>query len=98
MDPIPDPDQIPWRRFVHAGLQQLPRCPFRRRMLGDIEMHQPTSPLRQHYQHEWDSKGRGGHREEIQRDQICGWFFKNVRHACDGGRSMYFETPRLRDR
>src|SRR3989442_388569 len=41
-------------------------------MLRDIEMHQPAPAVGQDHEHEQDSKGRGGHREEIQRDQIRG--------------------------
>jgi hypothetical protein len=45
---------------------------IRRRVLGDIEMHQPAPTVAQHHEHKQDSKGRGSYREEIQRDQIRG--------------------------
>jgi hypothetical protein len=48
------------------------RGPIRGRMLGDIEMHRPAPAVAQHHEHEQDPKGRRGHREEIQRDQILG--------------------------
>src|SRR2546422_10239402 len=65
-------DQIPWGFLQPARLDQLPSGPPRGRMLGDIEMHQPAPVVAQHHKHEQDPKGRRGHREEIQRDQILG--------------------------
>jgi len=45
--------------------------------------------------HEQDSKGRGRYCEKSNAIRSGAWFFKNVRHACDGGlrgRTMYFDT------
>ncbi len=63
---------MPWSLLQPARLDQLPSGPPRGRMLGDIEMHQPAPVVPQHHEHEQDPKGRRGHREEIQRDQILG--------------------------
>ena len=43
------------------ALEQLPRRPFRGRMLRHIEMHQQVPAEGQHHEHEQDSKGRRGH-------------------------------------
>src|SRR3989449_4966052 len=72
IDLIPVPDQMPRALFLPARLDQLSCRPFRRRVLGDIEMHQPAPAVAQHDQHKEHSKGRCRHREEIQRDQIPG--------------------------
>src|SRR5262249_60535414 len=53
-----------------ARLEQLPRRPFRGRVLGDVEMHQPAPGVAQHHKHEEHSKRRRGYREEIQGDEI----------------------------
>src|SRR5882724_7908147 len=71
IDLIPVPDQMPRALFLPARLDQLSCRPFRRRVLSDIEMHQPAPTVAQHHEHEQDSKGRGRYREEIQRDHIC---------------------------
>src|SRR2546426_3782179 len=63
---------MPWRLLQPACLDQLPSGPPRGRMLGDIEMHQPAPVVAQRHKHQQDPKGRRGHREEIQRDQILG--------------------------
>src|SRR6266446_10169892 len=65
-------DQMAWGLLQPAPLDQLPGGPPSGRMLGDIEMHQPAPVVPQHHEHEQDPKGRRGHREEIQRDQILG--------------------------
>src|SRR5439155_22412715 len=70
IDLVSVPDEIPRALLQPARLEQLSRRPFRGRMLCDIEMHQPASAVAQHHQYKEDSKGRGGYREEIQRDQI----------------------------
>ena len=62
---IPVPDQMPRALLLPARLDQLSRRPFRRRVLGDIEMHQPAPTVAQHHEHKQDSKGRRGHREEV---------------------------------
>src|SRR5437773_12403733 len=68
IDLIPVPDHMPRALFLPAPLDQLSCRPFRLRVLGDIEMHQPTPTVAQHHEHKEDSKGRGRYREEIQRD------------------------------
>ena len=68
-----------------ARLEQLPRRPFRGRVLGNIEMHQPAPGVAQHHKHEEHSKSRRGYREEIQGDQILGVVLKK-------------RSPRLRRR
>src|SRR5260370_18636515 len=65
-------DQMPWGLLQPARLDQLPPSPIRGRMFRDIEMRQPAPAVAQHHEHEQDPKGRRGHREEIQRDQILG--------------------------
>src|SRR5262245_43616741 len=65
-------DQILRSLLQAARLEQLPRRPFRGRVLGDIEMHQPAPAVAQHHKHEEHSKGRRGYREEVQGDQILG--------------------------
>jgi len=68
IDLIPVADHLRRALFLPAPLDQLSCRPFRRRVLGDIEMHQPTPTVAQHHEHKEDSKGRGRYREEIQRD------------------------------
>src|SRR5207245_297655 len=70
VDLIPVPDHMPRALFLPARLDQLSCRPFRRRVLSDIEMHQPAPAVGQHHEHEQDPKGRGGYREEIQRDYV----------------------------
>src|SRR5438034_3068006 len=65
-------DQMAWGLLQRARLDQLPPRPIRGRMFRDIKMHQPPPVVAQHHEHEQDPKGRRGHREEIQRDQILG--------------------------
>src|SRR5260370_26468649 len=65
-------DQMPWGLLQPARLDQLPPSPIRGRMFRDIEVRQPAPAVAQHHEHEQDPKGRRGHREEIQRDQILG--------------------------
>ena len=62
------PNQVSGPLLQRARLEQLACRPFRGRMVGDIEMHQPAPAVGQHHEHEHDPKGRGGYREEIQRD------------------------------
>ncbi len=68
IDLVSVPSQVPQRLLQRARLEQLPRRPFRRRMLRHIQMHQPAPAVGQHHEDEQDSKGRRGHREEIQRE------------------------------
>ena len=42
IDLVAVPDEVPGRFFQAACLEQLARRPFRGRMLGDVEMHQPA--------------------------------------------------------
>jgi len=70
IDLVSVPNQIPRRLLQRARLEQLPRRPFRRRMLRHIQMHQPAPAVGQHHEHEQDAKGRGGYREEVQRDYV----------------------------
>src|SRR3989475_6111381 len=65
-------DQMAWGLLQPARLDQLPPSPIRGRMFRDIKMHQPPPVVAQHHEDEQDPKGRRGHREEIQRDQILG--------------------------
>src|SRR3989454_7547789 len=58
IDLIPVPDQMPRALVLPARLDQLSCRPFRRRVLGDIEMHQPAPAVAQHDQHKEHSKGR----------------------------------------
>src|SRR5882724_8512452 len=64
IDLIPVPDQMPRALVLPARLDQLSCRPFRRRVLGDIEMHQPAPALAQHDQHKEHLRGRRRHREE----------------------------------
>src|SRR5437016_2866352 len=64
------PNQLPGPLLQRARLEQLACRPFRSRMLRDIEMHQPASAVGQDHEHEQHPKGRGGNREQIQRDQV----------------------------
>src|SRR2546428_4869785 len=72
IDLISVPGQMPWGLLQPARLDQLPSGPPRGRMLRHIEMHQPAPAAAQHDEYAQDSKGRRGHREEIQRDKILG--------------------------
>src|SRR5206468_1977635 len=74
-------DQMAWGLLQPARLDQLPSSPIRGRMLRDIEMHQSAPVVAQHDEHEQDPKGRRGHREEIQRDQILGVILHKRRHG-----------------
>src|SRR5262249_5589167 len=68
IDLISIPNQIAWRLLHRARLEQLARRPFRRRMLRDIEMHQPTPAVAKTTEHEQDWNGSGMYCEQIQRD------------------------------
>jgi len=70
IDLVAIPDHRPARFLRRARLEQLACRPFRRRMLRDIEMHQPAPAVGQHHEHEQDPNGRGGDREEIQREYV----------------------------
>ena len=50
VDVVAVTDEVPGR-FQAARLEQLPRCPFCRWMLGDVEMHQPAPAVTQHHEH-----------------------------------------------
>src|SRR5207245_7575464 len=56
IDLIPVPDQMPRTLVLPARLDQLSCRPFRRRVLGDIEMHQPAPAVAQHDPHTEHSK------------------------------------------
>ena len=62
------PNQVPGPLLQRARLEQLACRSFRSRMLRDIEMHQPAPAVGQDHEHEQHPKGRGGNREQIQRD------------------------------
>src|SRR5438132_7118893 len=64
------PNQVPGPLLQRARLEQLACRPFRSRMLRDIEMNQPAPAVGQDHEHEQHPKGRGGDREQIQRDQV----------------------------
>src|SRR5439155_22820206 len=51
IDLVSVPDEIPKAPLQHALLEQLSRQPLHRRMLCDIEMHQPASAVAQHHQY-----------------------------------------------
>src|SRR5437867_2464962 len=95
IDLVAVPDQIPRHLLQRARFEQLPRRPFCGRMIRHIEMHQPPPAVGQHNEHEQDSKVAVGTVKKSNAIRSGAWFFKNVRHACDGGlrgRTMYFDT------
>jgi hypothetical protein len=52
IDLVSVPNQIPGPLLQRARLEQLACRPFRGRMLGDIEIHQPAPTVAQHHEHE----------------------------------------------
>src|SRR5262252_1822919 len=77
-----------------ARLEQLPRRPFRGRVLGDTSRRRAwlsTTSTKS------TRKVAVGTVKKSKAIRSLAWFFRNARHACDGGRrgrsmSMYFDT------
>lgn len=57
------------RRVVWEGVNQLLRRPRRRRMLRDVEVHDPPTVVHEQHEDEQDSAGEGGDGKEIDRHQ-----------------------------
>src|SRR5437667_10805520 len=56
IDLIPVPDHMPRALVLPARLDQLSCRPFRRRLLGDIEMHQSAPAVGQDHEHDQHPK------------------------------------------
>src|SRR2546422_4063232 len=95
IDLVPIPDQIPRTVLRPARLDQLSPRPLCGRMLRDIEMPQPAPPWLNTTSTNSTRKVAVGTVKKSNAIRSWAWFFRNVRHTCDGGlrcRGMYFET------
>ena len=63
-------DQISWRLIFRERFQDLLSGPSRRRMFGHIEMNHSAPAMGQNHQNEQNPKGGGGHRKEIDGNQL----------------------------
>jgi hypothetical protein len=59
------------RGVIREGVHDLLSGPAGGRMLGDIEMDDPSAMVSEHDENEEHTQARGGHREEIEGDQIA---------------------------
>src|SRR5215469_9813930 len=64
-DSIAITQQILRNLLKREGLPNLLRGPLRRRMSGDVEMHDSSSVMRQNQEHVQYLEPQGGHREEV---------------------------------
>src|SRR5438445_8542988 len=95
IDLVPVPDQMPRALLQPARLDQLSRRPICRRMLRDIEMHHRRRPWLSITSTNRTRKVAVGTVKKSNAIRSLAWFFRNVRHTCDGGlrcRTIYFET------
>ncbi len=71
VDPIAIADQKSWRFVLRKGFDDLLSGPFGRWMLGDIEVNQLPSVVAKNDKREEDPKCCGGHRKEINTDDVA---------------------------
>ncbi len=68
VDPVPIMEEIPRGLIPRKGVHDLLRCPLRRRVFGDVEMHDPSPVMGQDEQHEEHGVGHRRHDKEVQGD------------------------------
>jgi hypothetical protein len=70
VDAVPIAEEVRWRGVVRERLHNLLGGPVRGGMLGDVEVDETSSIVGEHDQDEEYPQARGGHREEIDGDQV----------------------------
>ena len=70
VDRVAIAEEIGRRGVVREGVHDLLGRPGRGGMLGDVEVEDAPAMVGEHDEDEEDAQARGGHREEIDRDQV----------------------------
>jgi hypothetical protein len=70
VDLVPIAEEIGWHRILREGTDDLLGGPGGGGMLGDVEVEDAAALVGEHDKDEEDAQLRGGHREEIDSDQV----------------------------
>src|SRR6266581_7674466 len=70
IDTVPVAEQRPWCLLPGKRFDHLVRCPHRRRVFRDVEMHHAAALVGEDHEHEEHAKRHGWHGEEIERDLV----------------------------
>jgi hypothetical protein len=70
IDRVPIAEEVGWRGVVRKRLHDLLGGPGGGRMLGDVEVDDPSPIVGEHDEDEEDAPPRGGHGEEIEGDEV----------------------------
>jgi len=70
VDPVTVAQEIGGRRVIRECLHDLPGGPVGGGVLSDVEVDDASAMVREHDENEENAQARGGHREEIDRDQV----------------------------
>src|SRR5262245_36929525 len=70
VDPVTVTQEIGGRGVIRERLHDLLRGPVGGGALGDVEVDDPPAMVREHDENVENAQARGGHREEIDRNQV----------------------------
>ena len=70
VDLVAIPEEIGWRGVFGEGVHDLPGRPGRGGMLRDVEVDDAPALVGEHDEDEEHPQARGGHREEVEGDQV----------------------------
>jgi len=71
IDSVAVSDRVPGCTIFGKRFPNLLNGPCRGGTLGNVEMNHPAPTVRQHHQHEKNPKGRRGHGEEVDGNEIA---------------------------
>ncbi len=98
IDLVPVPHQEPRRRLLRKRLDKLPRSPLRGGVRRGVEVHHPSTVMRQNDEPERTPKVAVGTTKKSSATRSLRWFSRNARQVGDGGfrrRGMYFATVEM---
>jgi hypothetical protein len=95
VDPVSIPEEVPRRRVLGKGLDQLARRPDGRGMIGDVEVEEFAAIVAENDEDEEEAEGEGGDNEEVDGDELSACAVRKAHHVGDGRgdvRCMYLAT------
>lgn len=72
VDPVSIPEEVPRRRVLRKGLDQLARRPDGRGMIGDVKVEEFAAIVAEDDEDEEKAEGEGGDHEEVDGDEVSG--------------------------
>ncbi len=72
VDPVSIPEEVPRRRVLRKGLDQLARRPDGRGVIGDVEVEEFAALVAEDDEDEEKAEGEGGDNEEVDGDELSG--------------------------